>query len=75
MADLRKEDGLGKHDASEEDVETKATEDRKEEESQEPKLPKLSAADFKTYNSMAETMNYYVRSLSLHQYIRSQNAI
>lgn len=27
-----------------------------------PKLPKLSAADFRTYNSMAEHMDYFVRT-------------
>jgi hypothetical protein len=35
----------------------KAEEDKKEEE----KLPKLSAADFRVYNSMAEHMEYFVR--------------
>ena len=37
--------------------EAKAEEDMKEEE----KLPKLSAADFRVYNSMAEHMEYFVR--------------
>jgi hypothetical protein len=32
----------------------------KEVEEEEVKLPKLSAADFRTYNSMAEHMEYFV---------------
>lgn len=39
--------------------------DKKEEvvaEEELPKLPKLSAADFRAYNSMAEHMDYFVRT-------------
>jgi hypothetical protein len=32
----------------------------KEKTSEEPTLPKLSAADFRAYNSMAEHMEYFV---------------
>ncbi|CZR59162.1 uncharacterized protein PAC_09054 [Phialocephala subalpina] len=32
---------------------------KKEEEAEEPTLPKLSAADFRVYNSMAEHMDYF----------------
>lgn len=37
--------------------EEKKTEEKKEEEKQ---LPKLSAAEFRAYSSMAENMQYYV---------------
>jgi hypothetical protein len=37
----------------------------KEVEKEEEKLPKLSAADFRTYNSMAEHMEYFVSTLRL----------
>ena len=46
---------LGKNELREEKVEEKKEE--------EPKLPKLSAAEFRTYNSMAEHMEYFVSSL------------
>ncbi len=41
--------------------------DKKEaaEEKKEEKLPKLSAAEFRAYNSMAEHMEYFVRPQSL----------
>lgn len=45
---------LGKKD----DLKDEAVEEKKEEE--EPKLPKLSAAEFRAYNSMAEHMEYFV---------------
>jgi hypothetical protein len=37
-------------------------EQEKVEEKEEPKLPKLSAAEFRAYNSMAEHMEYFVSS-------------
>jgi hypothetical protein len=37
----------------------------KDAEKEEVKLPKLSAAEFRTYNSMAEHMEYFVSSLQL----------
>lgn len=55
---------LGKIEAPEEALESK----KEEEGSAEPveeKLPKLSAADFKIYNNMAEHMDYFVGVLSL----------
>lgn len=39
------------------------TGDKEEEKKEEPPLPKLSAADFRVYNSMAEHMEYFVRPL------------
>jgi hypothetical protein len=39
----------------------KAKEEEQEKGKEEVKLPKLSAADFKTYNSLAERMEYFVR--------------
>lgn len=49
-----REDALKEVKKEEEKVE-------KKEEKKEDALPKLSAADFRVYNSMAEHMNYYVR--------------
>ena len=46
---------LGKNDVREE-----ALKEIKKEEKKEEALPKLSAADFKVYNSMAEHMEYFV---------------
>ena len=48
-------DLLGKKEALKDEV----VEKKKEEE---PKLPKLSAVEFRAYNSMAEHMEYFVRS-------------
>ena len=39
-------------------------------EKEEVKLPKLSAAEFRTYNSMAEHMEYFVSSLQLGYKVR-----
>jgi hypothetical protein len=40
---------------------------KEEKKEEEVKLPKLSAADFRVYNSMAEHMEYFVRlALSVH---------
>jgi hypothetical protein len=44
---------LGKKEPLKDEV----AEEKKQEE---PKLPKLSAADFRAYNSMAEHMEYFV---------------
>jgi hypothetical protein len=49
---------LGKNEAREEALKEEQVEEKKEE----PKLPKLSAAEFRTYNSMAEHMEYFVSS-------------
>lgn len=38
----------------------------KEEKKEEPALPKLSAAEFRAYNSMAEHMEYFVSLIFLH---------
>ena len=46
---------LGKKAAGEE-----ALDKDSEKKKLEPALPKLSAADFRTYNTMAETMEYFV---------------
>lgn len=43
----------------------KETVAEKEEEEEEIKLPKLSAAEFRAYNSMAEHMEYFVRLSSI----------
>jgi hypothetical protein len=48
---------VGKKEALKDEV----VEEKKEEE---PSLPKLSAAEFRTYNSMAEHMEYFVSSFS-----------
>jgi hemerythrin-like domain-containing protein len=62
---------LGKKEALKDEV----VEEKKEEE---PSLPKLSAAEFRTYNSMAEHMEYFVSSFSsqsdhsLHQMKRGK---
>jgi hypothetical protein len=50
---------LGKNEVREEALKEEEVEEKKEEE---PKLPKLSAAEFRTYNSMAEHMEYFVSS-------------
>jgi hypothetical protein len=47
---------LGKNAAREGALEDKAAEGKNEE----PILPKLSAAEFRAYNSMAEHMEYFV---------------
>jgi hypothetical protein len=47
---------LGKNAAREEALDEALEEEKKEE----PALPKLSAAEFRAYNSMAEHMEYYV---------------
>jgi len=39
----------------------KKEEETKKTEEEKPKLPKLSSADFRAYNSMAEHMEYFVR--------------
>lgn len=75
MADLNKEDLgevdrlakpaeeecdlLGKNEGREEALK-EVVEEKKEEE---PKLPKLSAAEFRAYNSMAEHMDYFVSAI------------
>jgi hypothetical protein len=41
---------------------SKPAETKKEEKKAEPELPKLSAADFKIYNSMSENMDHFVHS-------------
>jgi hypothetical protein len=85
MADLNKEelgavDGLAepaekecemlrKNEGQDEALEVEE-EEKKEEE---PKLPKLSAAEFRVYNSMAEHMDYFVRSA--FPFIQSQLVI
>jgi hypothetical protein len=51
---------LGENKSREEALKEGMVEEKKEEE---PKLPKLSAAEFRTYNSMAEHMEYFVSSL------------
>lgn len=38
---------------------------KEEEKKEEPALPKLSAAEFRAYNSMAEHMEYFVRYVLL----------
>jgi len=45
--------------------------DKAEEENAKPVLPKLSAADFRVYNNMAEGMQYYV-SLPIATFISSK---
>jgi hypothetical protein len=50
---------LGKNALREEALE----EEKAEKKEEEPKLPKLSAAEFRIYNSMAEHMEYFVGSL------------
>jgi hypothetical protein len=52
---------LGKTEGREEALREEA-EEKKEEE---PKLPKLSAAEFRAYNSMAEHMDYFVSAVQL----------
>jgi hypothetical protein len=47
---------LGQNEAREEALKDKAVGEKKEE----PALPKLSAAEFRVYNSMAEHMEYFV---------------
>ena len=77
MADLHKEelaevdrlvkpaekecDMLGKSKALKEEVPV-------EEKKDEPALPKLTAAEFRAYNSMAEHMEYFVSSLSIQSH-------
>jgi len=51
---------LGKNEGREKALKDVEAESKKEE----PKLPKLSAADFGVYNSMAEHMEYFVSSAS-----------
>jgi hypothetical protein len=74
MADLRKEeldvvDRLAEPSAKEQEIlggnqvrdeALKKVEEAKKEEKEEEKLPKLSAAEFRVYNSMAENMEYFV---------------
>ena len=58
---------LAKNEAREEALKTKAAEETKDE----PQLPKLSAADFRAYNSMAEHMEYFVsRPCSYRELVR-----
>jgi len=52
------EEILGKNEGREKALKDVEAESKKEE----PMLPKLSAADFRVYNSMAEHMEYFVRS-------------
>ena len=47
---------MGENRVREEALKEKAAEEKKEE----PQLPKLSAADYRVYNSMAEHMQYFV---------------
>lgn len=59
---------LGENEGREEALKEIVKEEEKiekKEEKKEEALPKLSAADFKIYNSMAERMNYFVRLLLL----------
>ena len=48
-----------------EEMDKKKVAEEKKEEKKEEKLPKLSAAEFRAYNSMAEHMEYFVRPQSL----------
>jgi hypothetical protein len=50
---------LGKNEAR---VEALKEQEKVEEKKEEPKLPKLNAAEFRAYNSMAEHMEYFVSS-------------
>lgn len=52
---------LGSNTAREEALADKAALEKKEKEKVEAALPKLSAAEFRVYNSMAEHMEYFVR--------------
>ncbi len=61
---------LGKNALREEALEEEKAEKKKKEE--EPKLPKLSAAEFRIYNSMAEHMEYFVIPLFISIFIQSQ---
>ncbi len=63
---------LGKSEVREDALEEENVEEKKEEE---PKLPKLSAAEFRTYNTMAEHMEYFVSSLFIFIFIQSQITI
>jgi hypothetical protein len=56
---------LERNKGCEETLTNKATEETPAavEKNEEPKLPKLSAADFRAYNSMAEHMEYFVHPL------------
>jgi hypothetical protein len=78
MADLRNEeqevvDKLAEPAANEEkilegnevrDEALKKVEEAKKEEKEEDKLPELSAAEFRVYNSMADNMEYFVSTTS-----------
>lgn len=57
---LEKNEG---REAALKEIKTEEEKVEKKEEKKEEALPKLSAADFKVYNSMAEHMNYFVRPL------------
>jgi hypothetical protein len=56
---------VGKNEGREEAL--KVEEEEKKEE--EPELPKLSAAEFRAYNSMAEHMDYFVHPQFLSSHL------
>lgn len=72
MADIKAEDGLGnsgnegKGDGAKEEI-------LKEEKKAEPQLPKLTPAEFRAYNTMAEHMEYFVR-IPPHRYPVTQKS-